>query len=138
MVDAQDGVACHCDRVRAEQILWNLIANAVKFTPSGGRVDIRLDVRDRQAKITVADTGEGIRAEFLPSIFDMFSQMDSLTTSGHGGLGIGLALVQELTRAHGGDAGVAFGRSRTGRDIRGVSAAPGGRFERSQFAGGQN
>jgi two-component system CheB/CheR fusion protein len=99
-VDNTDGVICHCDRVRAEQILWNLIANAVKFTPSHGEVRLSLSVEDTHAKISVADTGKGVAAEFLPSIFDMFNQAGVRATSANGGLGIGLALVKELTQAH--------------------------------------
>ena len=101
-IDTEAGVTCACDRVRAEQILWNLIANAVKFTPTGGRIVISLSSAGGHAELTVADTGKGIAAEFLPTIFDMFNQADGQASSGNGGLGIGLALVQELARAHGG------------------------------------
>ena len=100
-VSTQDGVICDCDRVRVEQIIWNLIANAVKFTPKGGQIKVDLTVRNGNAEVTVADTGKGIAAEYLPSIFDMFNQAEGQPPS-NAGLGIGLALVQDLTRAHGG------------------------------------
>jgi two-component system CheB/CheR fusion protein len=102
-VTVEPGVVCDCDRVRVEQILWNLLANAVKFTPKGGQAQVEIAIHDGRAVISVADTGKGIAAEFLPSIFDMFNQADGKKTASSGGLGIGLALVRELTRAHGGD-----------------------------------
>ena len=92
----------HGDAVRIEQIIWNLLSNAVKFTPAGGTVNVRLIQQDNIACMEVADTGKGISADFLPSIFDMFRQADTGTTRRFGGMGIGLALVKELVVSHGG------------------------------------
>src|SRR5439155_12965139 len=90
------------DRSRLQQIVWNLVANAIKFTPNGGQVDVRL-ARDAQgAVITVRDTGIGIQADFLPHIFERFRQADSTSTRVHGGLGLGLAIVRHLVELHGG------------------------------------
>jgi PAS domain S-box-containing protein len=91
------------DAVRLQQIAWNVISNAVKFTPAGGRVDVRLGVEDRQAVLRVSDSGVGIAPEFLPYVFDRFRQADSSTTRAHGGLGLGLALVSHLVEMHGGN-----------------------------------
>jgi len=92
----------HGDAVRIEQIIWNLLSNAVKFTPAGGKVSVRLIQQDNTVCMEVTDTGKGIPAEFLPSIFDMFRQADTGTTRRYGGMGIGLALVKELVISHGG------------------------------------
>jgi hypothetical protein len=89
------------DHLRLEQVLWNLLSNAIKFTPPGGRVRVGLVRTESRAQIQVTDTGEGIRAEFLPHIFNRFSQADA-TARARGGLGLGLALVRELVHAHGG------------------------------------
>jgi len=83
--------------------VWNLLMNAVKFTPKGGRVDVLLRRTDTRAEIVVTDTGEGISKELLPYVFDRFRQGDSTSTRTHGGLGIGLALVRHLVDLHGGD-----------------------------------
>jgi len=90
------------DRSRLQQIVWNLVANAIKFTPSGGRVTVRLERDGHAALITVRDTGIGIQAEFLPHIFERFRQADSTSTRVHGGLGLGLAIVRHLVEMHGG------------------------------------
>lgn len=95
-------VRCYCDRIRVEQILWNLINNAIKFTPEKGRITLTLDSDAEFARVVVVDTGCGIDAEFLPHVFEMFNQVDSQLTPANGGLGIGLALVSELVSAHGG------------------------------------
>ncbi|MEN3362769.1 MAG: two-component system, chemotaxis family, CheB/CheR fusion protein, partial [Burkholderiales bacterium] len=84
------------DGIRIEQIIWNLLSNGIKFTPSNGQVHIRLSQQDDFACVEVADTGRGIAAEFVPFVFDMFKQADSSTTRENGGMGIGLALVREL------------------------------------------
>jgi len=90
------------DPHRLQQIVWNLLSNAIKFTPAGGEVEISLKRTDCNAQVTVSDDGEGIRAEFLPRIFDRFSQADSSTTRRYGGLGLGLAIVRHLVELHGG------------------------------------
>ena len=92
-----------CDRVRTEQILWNLINNAIKFTPAGGVVTVRLDRDGTFATISVADTGQGIDPAYLPHIFGMFSQApDQVIQNTNTGLGVGLTLVRDLTVAQGG------------------------------------
>ncbi|HEX2825325.1 MAG TPA: PAS domain-containing protein [Burkholderiales bacterium] len=90
------------DAARLHQIVVNLLSNAVKFTPEGGAVRVALKAADGALLLSVADTGAGIEAEFLPRVFDRFSQADTSTTRRHGGLGIGLALVRHLTELHGG------------------------------------
>jgi two-component system CheB/CheR fusion protein len=90
------------DAVRLQQIVMNLISNAVKFTPVGGAVDVRLQREDDRFAIVVRDTGVGIEPEFLPHVFELFRQADSRTTRRFGGLGLGLAIVRNLTTMHGG------------------------------------
>ncbi len=90
------------DPDRLQQVVWNLLTNAVKFTPKGGRVQIRLERVNSQIEITVSDTGQGIQAEFLPHIFERFRQADSTITRSYGGLGLGLAIVRQLVELHGG------------------------------------
>jgi PAS domain S-box-containing protein len=87
---------------RLQQVVWNLLMNAVKFTPGGGRVQVTLRPWGDGVEILVADDGEGISAEVLPYIFDRFRQEDSSTTRRYGGLGLGLALVRHLVELHGG------------------------------------
>ncbi|HEY9665283.1 MAG TPA: PAS domain S-box protein [Coleofasciculaceae cyanobacterium] len=90
------------DASRLQQVVWNLLSNAVKFTPTGGRVDIQLKCFGRHAQIQVSDTGKGIDPDFLPYIFDYFRQENSSTTRAFGGLGLGLAIVDQLVELHGG------------------------------------
>jgi PAS domain S-box-containing protein len=90
------------DADRLQQAVWNLLTNAVKFTPEGGRIEARLRAEDAVATVTVRDTGRGIDPTFLPHVFDRFRQEDSSTTRAHGGLGLGLALVKSIVQAHGG------------------------------------
>jgi two-component system CheB/CheR fusion protein len=98
----------HADPVRIEQIVWNLVSNALKFTPAGGAVDVGLERDGPRMRLTVADTGEGIKAEYLPVIFEMFQQAGArATTRGKSGLGIGLNIVKRLVEAHGGEVGAA-------------------------------
>jgi signal transduction histidine kinase/CheY-like chemotaxis protein len=90
------------DPRRLNQIVANLVANAIKFTPEGGRVEVRLERAGVFARIRVVDTGSGISADVLPTLFERFRQADSSTTRPHGGLGVGLALVKDLVELHGG------------------------------------
>jgi hypothetical protein len=90
------------DRRRLEQVLWNMLANAVKFTPSGGRVETVLAGAGDHARISVSDNGEGIDNAFLPHLFEAFRQGDSTTTRRQGGLGLGLAIARTLVSLHGG------------------------------------
>ena len=90
------------DPDRLQQIVWNLLSNAIKFTPNGGRIRILVRRANSHAEVVVADTGPGIRPEFLPHVFERFRQSDSSSTRAHGGLGLGLALVRHLVELHGG------------------------------------
>lgn len=90
------------DRERLQQVFWNLAANAVKFTPSGGFVLVCLLRTNSHAEISVADSGAGIKPDFLPYVFDRFRQADGSTSRAHGGLGLGLAIVRHLVELHGG------------------------------------
>ena len=88
------------DRLRLQQIAWNLLNNAVKFTSAGGSIDISLSSEGESAVLAVEDTGQGIDPGFLPHVFEMFRQADSSRVRRHGGMGIGLALVQQLVQLH--------------------------------------
>jgi signal transduction histidine kinase len=90
------------DAERVQQIVRNLLSNAVKFTPSGGRIDVHLGRADHAVVLTVRDTGIGVAPDFLPFVFDAFRQADADMSRRFGGLGIGLAIVQELVALHGG------------------------------------
>jgi PAS domain S-box-containing protein len=95
------------DPNRLRQVVWNLLSNATKFTPPGGRVTVRLARVNSEAEIVVSDTGMGIRRDFLPYVFDRFRQADPGTTRQHAGLGLGLAIVHDLVEMHGGTVGAA-------------------------------
>ncbi len=95
------------DPTRLQQIVWNLLSNAVKFTPKGGQVSVAVRRAAGKVQISVRDTGDGIKPEFLPFVFDRFRQADASTTRSHGGLGLGLAIVRQLTELHGGEIEVA-------------------------------
>ena len=99
-VDAPDPINGDPDRLR--QVVWNLVANAVKFTPRGGRIEVTLRRAPSALEVAVADTGEGIPEAQLPHLFERLRQGDSSSTRRHGGVGIGLALVRHLVELHGG------------------------------------
>ena len=106
--------------VRLQQIVWNLISNAIKFTDPGGKVTITTDTDGGEACVTVDDTGVGIDSDFLPHVFDRFRQADGSTSRRHGGLGLGLAIADALAKMHGGrmeanSGGVGHGSSFTFR-----------------------
>jgi CheY-like chemotaxis protein len=90
------------DTGRLQQIVWNLLSNAIRFTPPGGRIDVAIARVGDSAEISVRDTGSGIAPAFLPYVFDRFRQEASGTKRSHGGLGLGLAIVRHLTELHGG------------------------------------
>jgi len=90
------------DPARLQQVLWNLLTNAIKFTPKGGRIQVVAQRVDSHIEVSVTDTGEGISPDFLPRLFDRFSQEDSSTKRRHGGLGLGLSIVKSLVELHGG------------------------------------
>jgi two-component system, chemotaxis family, CheB/CheR fusion protein len=95
------------DPARLQQVVWNLLSNAIKFTPTGGQVQINLAYIGTQAQITVSDTGSGISADFLPHVFDRWSQSDHSPTESKPGLGLGLSIVRSLIELHGGTVEVA-------------------------------
>ena len=94
------------DRDRLQQVVWNLVSNAFKFTPKGGRVEVRLAEAEGDAQIDVIDNGIGISPEFLPFVFDRFRQADSSMSRRHSGLGLGMAIVRHLVELHGGTVSV--------------------------------
>ncbi|HEU5133289.1 MAG TPA: ATP-binding protein, partial [Pyrinomonadaceae bacterium] len=94
------------DADRLQQIVWNLLTNAVKFTPRAGRIQIKVQRIDSHVEIVVSDSGVGISKEFLPYVFDRFRQADASTTRIHGGLGLGLSIVRQLVDLHGGNVSV--------------------------------
>ncbi len=91
------------DPARLQQVLWNLLANAIKFTSKGGRVDVVLERVNSHVEVSVSDNGEGISPEFLPYVFDRFRQQDASQTRRHSGLGLGLSIVKNLVELHGGN-----------------------------------
>jgi signal transduction histidine kinase len=95
------------DPVRLQQVVWNILSNAIKFTPRGGKVEVRCDTSDGCVRIRVVDDGIGIPPEFLPHVFEHFRQADGSMTRAHGGLGLGLAIVKHIVELHGGEVRVA-------------------------------
>ena len=91
-----------CDQARMQQVVWNLLTNAIKFTPDGGIVRVAVRREDAAVAIEVSDSGAGIDPEFLPHVFDRFRQQDGASTRAHGGLGLGLSIVRHLVELHGG------------------------------------
>jgi PAS domain S-box-containing protein len=90
------------DQERLRQVVWNLLSNAIKFTPQGGLIEVRLERLEGKALLIVSDTGQGIDPEYLPYVFDRFSQMDNSSKRRQGGLGLGLAIVKHIVELHGG------------------------------------
>ena len=90
------------DAERLQQVIWNLLANAIKFTPEGGRVEVFIAPSSVHLEVRVVDTGQGISPDFLPHVFERFRQADGATTRRHTGLGLGLAIVRQLVELHGG------------------------------------
>jgi signal transduction histidine kinase/CheY-like chemotaxis protein len=95
-------VVVDADPERLQQVVWNLLTNAIKFTPHGGRITLRSSLGDLRARLEVADTGKGIGAEFLPHVFEHFRQAETAAGRLEGGLGLGLAITRRLVRLHGG------------------------------------
>lgn len=102
MIDSLDGVRITGDPQRLQQVVWNVLSNAVKFTPRGGKVQVILERVASHIELTVTDTGQGIDPAFLPYVFDRFRQADSSMSRGQGGLGLGLSIVKHLVELHGG------------------------------------
>jgi len=105
MLDAEAGPISG-DADRLQQIVWNLLTNAVKFTPKGGHIQVKVERIGSHVEIVVSDSGVGISKEFLPYVFDRFRQADASTTRIHGGLGLGLSIVRQLVDLHGGSVSV--------------------------------
>jgi len=103
-LDVDEGPVANVDPDRLQQVVWNLLSNACKFTPEGGRIEVTLRTNQTHATITVTDTGVGISSDFLPHVFDRFRQAEQGFTRSHGGLGLGLAIVKQLVEMHGGEA----------------------------------
>src|SRR5262249_20712100 len=99
---ASDAGRISGDAHRLQQIVWNLLANAVKFTPSGGLVRLKMEYHGNEAKLTVADTGKGISPQFLPYVFDRFRQAETMSSRTATGLGLGLSIARHLVELHGG------------------------------------
>ncbi len=101
LLDSKAGpISGDADRLR--QVMWNLLTNAIKFTPKQGRVQVRLERINSHVEIVVSDNGQGIEPEFLPLVFDRFRQADQASTRSYGGLGLGLSIVRQLVELHGG------------------------------------
>src|SRR5258706_7707421 len=90
------------DPNRMQQVVWNLLTNAIKFTPKGGKVQVVLERASSHVELSISDTGKGISADFLPHVFERFSQSDASRTRSHNGLGLGLAIAKNLVELHGG------------------------------------
>jgi PAS domain S-box-containing protein len=122
------------DADRLQQVVWNLLSNASKFTPAGGTVGISV-TQDRQyADIQISDTGPGIASEFLPHVFERFRQADGSTTRMHGGLGLGLAIVRHLVELHGGTIQAENGTVRSGAAFTVKLPLPSGKLDLSLAA----
>lgn len=105
--DLPDGVGLILgDADRLQQVAWNLLSNAAKFTPAGGTISVRLAAEEGVAQLAIADSGMGISRDFLPFVFDRFRQADGTSNRAHGGLGLGLAIVRNIVEMHGGTVSV--------------------------------
>lgn len=124
------------DANRLQQVIWNLLTNAVKFTPSGGNIKIALSNENECLEFKVTDTGEGISPEFLPFVFDRFRQADGATTRIHSGLGLGLSIVKHLIEMHGGE--VSAKSEGVGRGSTFSFCLPQQRVAFNERAGGEN
>jgi signal transduction histidine kinase len=125
----------HGDPNRLQQCFWNLLTNAIKFTPKGGQVEVSLTRVADQLEFRVADDGRGIAPEFLPHVFERFRQADSSTTRSHGGLGLGLSIVASLVEMHGGSVSAAsagLGRGASFTIALPIAAADPARVERER------
>jgi len=122
------------DRTRLVQVFWNLLHNAVKFSPEGGRVRVRVRADERSARVEIEDEGAGIAPDFLPHVFERFRQADMGTTRQHGGLGLGLALVKSFVEAHGGS--VAVESAGEGRGSRFTVSLPSVEYDGARRASG--
>ena len=128
------------DPGRLQQVFWNLLTNAVKFTPSGGRIDVVMERVNSHVEVSVEDSGMGIKPDFLAFVFDRFRQADSSTTRRHGGLGLGLSIVKHLVELHGGSVRVKSAGEGQGATfvvalpISVLRAEDTGRIERPAFA----
>ncbi len=100
-IDASVGPVA-ADATRLQQVIWNILSNAVKFTPKGGKIQVNLGRDGSRARLQIADTGKGIEPHFLPYVFDRFRQEDSTTTRRYGGLGLGLSIARHIVESHGG------------------------------------
>jgi CheY-like chemotaxis protein len=100
--DPLSGIMISGDASRLQQVVWNILANAVKFTPAGGQIRVQLQAVNSHVELTISDTGQGIHPDFLTQLFERFRQADASTTRKHGGLGLGLAIVKQLVELHGG------------------------------------
>ncbi len=101
-VTASEPLTVYGDETRLRQVLWNLLSNALKYTPSGGLIELSAAAGDEEVTICVRDTGRGIRADVLPHVFDRFHQATVSDRAKHGGLGLGLAIVRNIVQLHGG------------------------------------
>jgi PAS domain S-box-containing protein len=102
ILGSSSGDIISADSARLQQVIWNLLTNAIKFTPKGGQVQVLLQRINSHLELSVNDTGVGIPSHYLPHVFDRFSQKDSSTTRSFGGLGLGLAICKQLVELHGG------------------------------------
>ena len=114
------------DSARLQQVFWNLLTNAVSYTPRGGRISVEVDTAEEHARVTVRDTGVGISPEFLPHVFERFRQAESTWARPQGGLGLGLAIVHHIVELHGGHITAASEGTRARRHVHRLAAVHAG------------